>query len=614
MTIAVEGASKDQETVDRFTMIMTVEDRKFSNSYFLLAFVIHRGFICKCLYYCRDRRPLDDDFEDYEYDRRPYRSRNRSESRRNGDDRRKNDDRRFDDRRRPYADDRKRPEDERRSYEERPVSEDRRPTGDRKRQDDDRNPPGDRKGNRRRNQDDVVEDKRRERLPERSEPTEKRHVSDDPFDDKVGKHGSSVFDRPRPSPKISRPVLLSEKNKYSLKAADRPTNVEDQKKKDDEYYEEYDDPVVPSSTTTTTSKPIPTTKGFSSRLRTSSNLQTTKKPTTTASTTTTTQEVEYYEDEDYENLTTPKPVEVVVSPKPLDRAALFNSRNRPTNEPNSLSSTYAPPAQASDNFRINRFKSPNEKLINETAIRDNAQKTSLPYFEETSPTSLPSTTSRKPLPSISFNKKFANKQTVFEPTTTETPKSGTQGETFDIDQRILLGQSNEQSEPDHLEEKDHKYVMRIFKRPFLPSRGGNPYKPRGLQPVGPAAAQQQPEQTFDLNNQQFTATGGELSPSTNFNTQPNNNDQRGEIHKTTLEDIYNEEYDVELNDALNPMLKPLTSSRGITGFSFSSLPNDDRDGYRSQSRQIIQRTEAPKPTSTTEQPQYEYEEVEYDYK
>ena len=177
------------------------------------------------------RRPYNDDFDDYEYERRPLRNRNRSESRKNGDDRR-NDDRRFNDRRRPYNDDRRagddrrvsderrRPaEDERRSYDDRKYSEDRKnsddrrsedrrkPDEDRNKDDDDRTPNEERI--RRKNADEPVNERGKGRYET------KQAAEESSTEDKLVKPAGSLYDRPRAAPKIARPVPAREKNKFS---------------------------------------------------------------------------------------------------------------------------------------------------------------------------------------------------------------------------------------------------------------------------------------------------------------------------------------------------------------------------------------------------------------
>ncbi|XP_035785347.1 uncharacterized protein LOC118463120 [Anopheles albimanus] len=123
--------------------------------------------------------------------------------------------------------------------------------------------------------------------------------------------------------------------------------------------------------------------------------------------------------------------------------------------------------------------------------------------------------------------------------------------------------------------------LRSTKRPFLPSRGGNPYLARGLQPVGVAkqpaakpsapeaekpapfridldsstsAPQQQQQQVAGKRNQQ------QQQQQTRESAPAQQQQQQEVVNVKTLDELYDDEFDVTLNDALNPTLKPLTRS------------------------------------------------------
>ncbi|XP_055612604.1 proteoglycan 4-like, partial [Uranotaenia lowii] len=495
----------------------------------------------------RDRDVDEDDYED----RRPYRSknRNRNNDRRNGDEDRRYsgyDDRRRDrrpvvdeDRRRPVDDDRRMPyEDEKRSVqndrrrrpmnderraperERRPMNDDRRSfsgSEDRKRPVEDRRRPLN--DDRRFDYDDEEDDYAPRRPEKKSRP--------DPNVVTVKPSGSTIYDRPRTAPRINRPVPLNEKDKYSY------INPDPTKKKpstttpvpliepEPEYYDEYEDEPK---------KPAPVVVD---KRKAPDNKERTSYPDDKRQSASS--DVVYYDD-------------IIVPKDSLPQKQVPGNVKKPEGVQR---------VNSRDNSELtNRY---NEKIRT-------PQKAAKPVYDEPPARSKP---------------EYVNEQPEERPKSRTTPKPTTniystfkakkpQQTPAPVESKKPAGSQNNNRDYDSVDKPVEAPNHRVTKRPFLPSRGGNPFAARGLQPVGVAKStlnsppqkqqSQRPQQSESERPAPFRIDV-DNSPPSSFQQDSRTSTTRPTDNRVkTLDQLYDEEFDVTLNDALNPTLKPLTRS------------------------------------------------------
>ncbi|GLV39601.1 uncharacterized protein CBL_08333 [Carabus blaptoides fortunei] len=353
---------------------------------------------------------------------------------------------------------------------------------------------------------------------------------------------SSVYDRPRASPVIRRPVPLAEREKFykptvTTKTAKDPLDEE-------EYYDEYEDEPKPVSK--------PTRKSSTESGERRGSFTRPRRPPTSSR----------------------RPVDDV--DEEVQRPTLKRTQSRTQQERSRPEPTRV--AAGSKKHRV---------------VEDDYEDE---YDEEDKPLSKEDSSKERERPGVKESR--------------DTPVTKIESNT----------QESVARERDRGEQKKEP-IVRIVKRPFLPSRGGSPYVARGLQPVGSKALDITPEnndkQISDESEQQFTEPESKISdtgPRTSDNPRENEpssrppfrssppynpveedteyedeikpitSRSRGEIrHKNTLPrttqkpkaldnyrnplDINENEYDVTLNDALNPTIPNLPVRNVPTGFS-----------------------------------------------